>query len=116
MTLPVSITFTFTRDEYILALRRHYSSTLKTGRDVIAGLIAMAGGLFLVLRLSGGWAAWGLLIAGAALLLLMDLGWIQTFGSVSSSTPQLSIASEGGSGTPVPDVSIEVDDETEPNV
>lgn len=41
--------------------------------------------------------------------LLMDFGWIQTFGSDSATTPQLSIASQGGSGTAVPDVSIEVD-------
>jgi catechol 2,3-dioxygenase-like lactoylglutathione lyase family enzyme len=39
----------------------------------------------------------------------MDLGWIVTFGSESSSMPQISIAVEGGSGTPVPDISIEVD-------
>jgi catechol 2,3-dioxygenase-like lactoylglutathione lyase family enzyme len=47
--------------------------------------------------------------------LLMDLGWIKTFGSsaemseVSASGVQISVASEGGSGTPVPDLSIEVD-------
>jgi catechol 2,3-dioxygenase-like lactoylglutathione lyase family enzyme len=42
--------------------------------------------------------------------LLMDLGWIRTYGSDSKMTVQLSFASEGGSGTPVPDLSIEVDD------
>jgi catechol 2,3-dioxygenase-like lactoylglutathione lyase family enzyme len=42
--------------------------------------------------------------------LLMDLGWIQTFGSDSTMIVQVSVASEGGSGTPVPDLSIEVDD------
>ena len=41
--------------------------------------------------------------------LLMDLGWIQTFGANTSGAPQLSVASEGGSGAAVPDVSIEVD-------
>ncbi|HLH10925.1 MAG TPA: VOC family protein [Methylovirgula sp.] len=39
----------------------------------------------------------------------MDLGWILTFASQESTTPQLSIATEGGSGTKVPDISIEVD-------
>jgi catechol 2,3-dioxygenase-like lactoylglutathione lyase family enzyme len=39
----------------------------------------------------------------------MDLGWIITFATDAKATPQVSIASEGGSGTPVPDVSIEVD-------
>jgi catechol 2,3-dioxygenase-like lactoylglutathione lyase family enzyme len=41
---------------------------------------------------------------------VMDHGWIMTLASGTSQTPQLSIASEGGSGTPVPDLSIEVDD------
>lgn len=41
---------------------------------------------------------------------LMDMGWIFTFGSAEQMTIQLSVMSEGGSGTPVPDLSIEVDD------
>ena len=40
---------------------------------------------------------------------LMDLGWIRTYGSSSKMTIQLSVMSEGGSGTSVPDLSIEVD-------
>jgi uncharacterized glyoxalase superfamily protein PhnB len=44
------------------------------------------------------------------LKLVMDLGWIMTLGSESLAQPQLSFASEGGSGTVVPDLSIEVDD------
>jgi catechol 2,3-dioxygenase-like lactoylglutathione lyase family enzyme len=42
--------------------------------------------------------------------LLMDLGWIATYGSTAAMSVQLSIASEGGSSTPTPDLSIEVDD------
>jgi catechol 2,3-dioxygenase-like lactoylglutathione lyase family enzyme len=41
---------------------------------------------------------------------LMDHGWITTYGSSQKMNLQVSIASEGGSGTPVPDLSIEVDD------
>src|SRR5689334_22521890 len=41
---------------------------------------------------------------------LMDHGWITTYGSAQKMTVQVGIASEGGSGTPVPDLSIEVDD------
>lgn len=41
---------------------------------------------------------------------LMDHGWIKTYGSDTAMTVQISIASEGGSGTAVPDLSIEVDD------
>ena len=42
--------------------------------------------------------------------LLMDHGWIQTYGSDVSMRIQVSVASEGGSGTDVPALSIEVDD------
>lgn len=41
---------------------------------------------------------------------LMDMGWIATYGSNSKMSVQLSVMSEGGSGTKVPDLSIEVDD------
>ena len=40
----------------------------------------------------------------------MDHGWIVTFASPAQMAPQVSVATEGGSGTPVPDISIEVDD------
>lgn len=42
--------------------------------------------------------------------LLMDHGWIQTYGSIEQMSVQISIATEGGAGTAVPDLSIEVDD------
>ncbi len=44
------------------------------------------------------------------LSLVMDHGWIATLASGETAQTQLSIASQGGSGTAVPDLSIEVDD------
>jgi catechol 2,3-dioxygenase-like lactoylglutathione lyase family enzyme len=41
---------------------------------------------------------------------LMDHGWITTYGCEALAQVQFSVATEGGSGTPVPDLSIEVDD------
>lgn len=41
---------------------------------------------------------------------LMDQGWITTLGSGETHQVQISLMTEGGSGTPVPDLSIEVDD------
>ncbi len=41
---------------------------------------------------------------------VMDLGWVATVAADVDAPVQLSIASEGGSGTEVPDISIEVDD------
>jgi catechol 2,3-dioxygenase-like lactoylglutathione lyase family enzyme len=42
--------------------------------------------------------------------LVMDHGWIATYGAAAQMSVQISVATEGGSGTPVPDISIEVDD------
>ena len=42
--------------------------------------------------------------------LIMDHGWFQTYGSDAKMTVQLGFGSEGGSGTQVPALSIEVDD------
>ena len=42
--------------------------------------------------------------------IVMDQGWIATFAAPTKMSPQVSVAIEGGSGTPVPDISIEVDD------
>jgi catechol 2,3-dioxygenase-like lactoylglutathione lyase family enzyme len=42
--------------------------------------------------------------------LLMDMGWIRTYGSKAKMSVQISFMIEGGSGTPVPDLSIEVDE------
>lgn len=41
---------------------------------------------------------------------LMDLGWIHTLGGGETMKVQLSVETQGGSGTEVPDLSIEVSD------
>jgi catechol 2,3-dioxygenase-like lactoylglutathione lyase family enzyme len=41
---------------------------------------------------------------------VMTMEWIATYGSSEMMTAQISFLSEGGSGGPVPDLSIEVDD------
>ncbi|MDX3904525.1 MAG: VOC family protein [Pigmentiphaga sp.] len=40
---------------------------------------------------------------------VMDHGWITTFASAEKAVAQVAFASEGGNGTPVPDLSVEVD-------
>ena len=42
--------------------------------------------------------------------ILMDQGWIITLGSGELGPVQLSIASQGGAGSPVPDITVEVED------
>jgi catechol 2,3-dioxygenase-like lactoylglutathione lyase family enzyme len=41
---------------------------------------------------------------------VMDHGWVVTYAANADARVQISFATEGGSGTPVPDLSIEVDD------
>ncbi|ANA33680.1 glyoxalase superfamily protein [Ralstonia mannitolilytica] len=42
---------------------------------------------------------------------VMDHGWIVTYANTdAAAAPQVSIAAEGGGGTPVPALSVEVDD------
>ena len=41
---------------------------------------------------------------------LMDQGWIATYGADEAARVQISFMTESGSGTAVPDLSIEVDD------
>ncbi|MEZ0170293.1 VOC family protein [Microvirga sp. TS319] len=41
---------------------------------------------------------------------LMDHGWIITYGNGEPGSVQVSVATQGGSDTPTPDLSIEVDD------
>ncbi|MDQ6868262.1 MAG: VOC family protein [Pseudomonadota bacterium] len=43
------------------------------------------------------------------LRVVMNHGWILTFAAESRAAPQISVATEGGSGTAVADLSIEVD-------
>jgi len=42
--------------------------------------------------------------------LVMDHGWIRTYGGDSKMTVQISVAEHGGSGTETPYLSVEVDD------
>lgn len=40
----------------------------------------------------------------------MNLGWIITYRGATTAPVQVSAASEGGAGAPIPDLSVEVDD------
>ncbi|MEO0802804.1 MAG: VOC family protein [Cyanobacteria bacterium J06642_2] len=46
------------------------------------------------------------------LKVVMDQGWVRTYSSGEAMLAQVTIASQGGAGTSVPDLSIEVDDLT----
>ena len=47
---------------------------------------------------------------GLGLEVKLDQGWIVALASEAAAAPQISFASDGGGGQPVPGISIEVDD------
>ena len=89
VSASVSTTFTFTRDEYVLAMKRHYRSTLKIGRNVTFGSLAIAGGAYLLLTSDTGWIAWLLLAAGAVLLAMVGYVVFLLPGIIYNSQPRL---------------------------
>jgi hypothetical protein len=86
---PVVATFTFTRDEYVRAMKRHYKTALNVRRDVIAGIAGITGGLYLALESSLGWVAWLLFTAGAILLALVAYAMFLLPRMIYNSQPKL---------------------------
>lgn len=70
-------------------MKRHYRSALKIGRDLVAGLLAIAGGTFLLLSSSDQWTAWTLIVAGAALLLMLAYAIFLLPAMIYRSQPKL---------------------------
>ena len=44
MNEPIEAVFTYSRDEYIRAMRRHYNSVLQVRRDLFIGIIFVVSG------------------------------------------------------------------------
>lgn len=89
LTTPVTTTFTYTRDEYVLAMKRHYQSSLKVGRDVVGALLAISGGTYLLASTDFGWLAWLLLVAGAGLLAVVGYALFLLPRMIYRSQPKL---------------------------
>ena len=68
MSESVDVVFTYTREEYTRAMKRHYQSVLSIRRDVIAGSIAVAGGCYWLRTSDDRWLGWLLLIPGMVML------------------------------------------------
>lgn len=85
----VSVTFTYSRDEYVLAMRRHYRSALRVKRDVVGGLLGVACGLYLALAANVGWIAWVLVGAGFTLLAIVAYAVLLLPRMIYASQPKL---------------------------
>ena len=89
MSDPIVTTFTFKRDEYILAMKRHFKTALHVQRDVIGGIAAIAGGLYLAFTYDSGWFAWLLVALGTVLLAMVAYAMFLLPRMIYNSQPKL---------------------------
>jgi hypothetical protein len=86
---PIGVTFTFTRDEYVRAMKRHYKTALNVRRDVVAGVAGIAVGLYLALASNFGWIGWLSFGVGASLLTLVAYAIFVLPSMIYNSQPKL---------------------------
>ncbi|MCY2984675.1 MAG: YcxB family protein [Planctomycetota bacterium] len=67
----ISAAFTITRPEYVRAIRRYYKTKLHVKRDLVGGVIAIAGGVFLLNTIENVTVAWLLIVSGVVLASLV---------------------------------------------
>ena len=67
----ISAAFTITRAEYVRTIRRYYKTKLQVKRDLVGGVIAIAGGVFLLNTIENVTLAWLLIVSGVVLALLV---------------------------------------------
>ncbi len=71
MNNSVLVTFTYRRDEYIQAIRRHYLLMLQLRRDIVAGVLGLLLGAYLTFIVKIGWIGWLVITVGAVLLAMI---------------------------------------------
>jgi hypothetical protein len=90
MNTPVTAKFTCSRDEYVLAMRRHFiRSALHVKRDLVGGLLAIGGGLYLSRATDIGWLGWILAAAGLILLAVVAYAMLLMPRMIYASQPKL---------------------------
>lgn len=85
----VSISFIYSRDEYVRAMRRHFQSTLGVRRDIVGGLLAILIGVYLALATEFGWIAGIMIALGSILLAMVAYGMLLLPGMIYNSQPKL---------------------------
>jgi YcxB-like protein len=70
-------------------MKRHYQSALQVRRDVVGGLLAIAGGSYMLLSFDAGWFAWLLLGAGVVLLAMVGYALFVLPNMIYQSQPKL---------------------------
>lgn len=67
--------FTITQDEYVRAMRRHNKTRIQPIRDIIAGVIAVLAGAYVLL--SSGAKLWGYILIVPGVILLSMIAYIK---------------------------------------
>ena len=75
MPEAISLCFTYRRNEYVRAMRRHYQRTLHVPRDLVAAAFAIVAGCYVAYSYSGALGTIGLVLAVVAALLLAIVGY-----------------------------------------
>jgi len=73
---PINVVYTYTRDEYLRAIRRHYKSKLSVWRDLIlAGVLILIGAAALYFTYEANFG-WLLIVLGLILILIVVYGLV----------------------------------------
>jgi hypothetical protein len=87
---PIRATYTFTRDEYLRALRRHYRSRIHVYRDLVLAAFLIVLGAYLVYSSPPNWLfGWFLIALGLILLLMVAYALVILPALIFRSDPKL---------------------------
>ncbi|MEM7794572.1 MAG: YcxB family protein [Cyanobacteria bacterium P01_C01_bin.118] len=101
MNNTVAVIFTYKREEYMQAIRRHYLLTLKLRRDIIVGVLGICLGIYLAFIVKVGWIGWLVIVVGMLLLAIIAYAIFLLPLLIYQSQPKLKdeyklVFSEGG--------------------
>ena len=89
MEQPIEIVFTYSREEYVRAMRRYYHAVLHVKRDIAFGLIGVSVGLYMLQSSYGGWLGWFLVGSGLIFLAIVAYALLILPQVIYSSQPKL---------------------------
>ena len=89
MSGSILAAFTITRAEYVRAIRRYYKTKLQVKRELVCGVIAIAGGVFLLNTIENVTLAWLMIFSGVVLASLVLLAGFALPTIIYRSQPEL---------------------------
>jgi len=86
---PIKAVFTYSRDEYLRAVRRHYRTHIYAVRDIVVGMIAVIAGLIIYFSDESRLYAWILIVIGLILLTMVAYAFLVLPKLMYRSDPRL---------------------------